>query len=280
MQQLLDSLGRHPIPGREEQLLLGRSIRTWQDWSGGPEQAPARIRRAGKRALDRLVSGNLRLLIPTVKRFYRRGLEMEDLFQNGCLGLIRAAEKYDPERGYSFTTYASWWIAATVRNALNERDVIKVPRHVRELCGSASRIASELRQEGAAPTLDAVAERLNRKPSALADVSFFVGRAQVLPLDAICDSRTGEESQAMVACERESPEEALFREERRELLYRAVESLNSDERSLFDEVEIGGATLRDAAKRREQCRETLRERRNQIRGKLRRQLAAFDMATS
>ena len=105
---MLNGIGRHALLSPEEEVSLGRQVRTWQDHPGGPEQAPAAVQKRGLRARGRLVQANLRLVVHLAKKQHMRGLAMEDLVQEGSIGLQRAAEKYDPSTGYRFSTYAYW----------------------------------------------------------------------------------------------------------------------------------------------------------------------------
>lgn len=110
---------RRPIPSPAEQLHLGTMIRRWLDWEpGGADAAPERVKRSGLRARNRLVEGNMRLVATVASRFQGRGLEMEDLIQEGAFGLTRAAELFDPTRGYRFATYSYWWIRQSMTHAL------------------------------------------------------------------------------------------------------------------------------------------------------------------
>lgn len=133
----LDSAARHPLLTHREEIELGRLVQTWQRWDGGPDQAPAPVQRRGLRARERMVRGNLRL-VPAVARRYtgviaQRGLSLEDGLQEGVLGLMRAAEKFDHEKGYKFSTYATWWIRATLSRWLHTAGTIRVPQHAAEM---------------------------------------------------------------------------------------------------------------------------------------------------
>jgi RNA polymerase primary sigma factor len=111
----LDSIGRIPLLSPAEEIELGTAIQRWQQH---PDPCPPGIRRRGQRARDRFVSANLRLVVAYIsKRCHRltRSFDREDLTQAGNMGLITAAERFDPAKGYRFSTYAYWWI----RQAIN-----------------------------------------------------------------------------------------------------------------------------------------------------------------
>ena len=119
-----------PIPSREEQVLLGRAIRRWLDWDPAPEKAPPYVQRAGRRARDRMVAGNMKLVAKQARSFSVTSvvaLEMQDLIQEGVLGLTRAAEKFDPEKGYAFSTYSVWWIRQSMNRLVHSSGSIRLP---------------------------------------------------------------------------------------------------------------------------------------------------------
>jgi RNA polymerase sigma factor (sigma-70 family) len=114
---LLQSYGRAPLLPHNRQLMLARSVRAWLDHPDGPDNAPPDIKRRGLRARDRLIECNLRLVVAVAKK-WKRGLDQDqyqDLIQHGVLGLNRAIEKFDPSRGYQFSTYAYFWIEQSCR---------------------------------------------------------------------------------------------------------------------------------------------------------------------
>jgi len=99
-------------------------------------------------ALSKLVVSNLRLVVSIAKRFNNQGLDLEDLIQEGNLGLIHAAKKYDPSMGNRFSTYATWWIRQSVMRAIaNKGRTIRIPVHVRGQLAKLKRAAREFNQQ-------------------------------------------------------------------------------------------------------------------------------------
>jgi len=131
---MLSNFARFPIPDKLEQLERARQVRRWLDWEGGPDKAPPSVRRTGMRARERLVSGNMRLCVNVAKKLPGMGMPLEDLIQEGALGLMRAVDGFDPTRGYTFGTYAYWWVRQAMTRALGETaDMIRIPTNALEI---------------------------------------------------------------------------------------------------------------------------------------------------
>lgn len=129
----LREIGRIHLLNADEEIELARRI--------------AKSGEDGARAKRQLVQANLRLVVSIAKKYLNRGLPFLDLIQEGNLGLIRAAEKFDPERGYKFSTYATWWIRQGITRALADKSrTIRVPVHMVETINKFKKITRELSQ--------------------------------------------------------------------------------------------------------------------------------------
>ena len=117
----------------------------------------------GHHAKKAMISSNLRLVIHIAKRYQNRGLSFQDLIQEGSLGLVRAVEKFDPKKGFKFSTYSTWWIKQSILRAIADQSrTIRLPVHVHDLLNSIKKNTRELHAEyGRAPTEAEVAARMD-----------------------------------------------------------------------------------------------------------------------
>lgn len=129
------------------------------------------VKRANE-AKDKLVQSNLRLVVSIAKKFTNRGLPFMDLIQEGVMGLIKAADKYEFDFGYKFSTYATWWIRQSIARGIDEQGrIIRVPVHQLEAIKRLVKVEHQLTQElSRAPTIDELALKLNITPKKVQDL--------------------------------------------------------------------------------------------------------------
>ncbi|HTM63523.1 MAG TPA: RNA polymerase sigma factor RpoS [Gammaproteobacteria bacterium] len=143
----LKEIGFSPLLSAEEEVKYGRLVL-----------------KGDQDARRKMIESNLRLVVKIARRYYNRGMEFSDLIEEGNLGLLRAVEKYDPERGFRFSTYATWWIRQTIERAImNQTRTIRLPIHVlRELNLCLSTARKLMVEQEREPTVGEIAEALDK----------------------------------------------------------------------------------------------------------------------
>jgi RNA polymerase primary sigma factor len=141
----LREIGKIPLLTAEEEITLAK-----------------RVKRGDKRAKDKMAEANMRLVVSIAKRYVGRGLDLLDLIQEGNTGLLRAVEKFDPTKGFKFSTYATWWIRQAITRAIaDQARTIRIPVHMVETINKLLRKQRQMTQElGREPTHEELAKEL------------------------------------------------------------------------------------------------------------------------
>ncbi|HTK07829.1 MAG TPA: sigma-70 family RNA polymerase sigma factor [Ktedonobacteraceae bacterium] len=218
IRQYLAEIGRYPLLTSEQEMSIAR-----------------RVIEGDMQAQQRLVEANLRLVVSIAKRYNNHGISLLDLIQEGNLGLIRAAQKFDPLRGFRFSTYATWWIRQAISRAVAEHTrTIHIPVHVVEMIYKMKRMTRQLYQElGRDPFPEEIAQAINLTKERIVELQSIAETPISLDAPLIDDEqyRLADTIEDMHAT---APAEALTHQVLREQISRALESLNQRERQVIE----------------------------------------------
>lgn len=178
IQAYLNEIGRHPLLTKSQEILLGTqiqaSIAVQQKDPASYTKGDVAVIRLGERAKTKFINCNLRLVINIARKYTRqcRTLELMDLIQEGNIGLVRAIEKFDPTRGYAFSTYAYWWIRQSIQRSIQTTDsCIRLPIAIHESMHKITKATEALSKElGRNPTLCEIAKKIGIKPEEMRSV--------------------------------------------------------------------------------------------------------------
>ena len=281
--QFLNEIGKYPLLTAEQEIQLSRRIFAMQDLLEGRdlEKEPLgkeeqRIVRSGRRAKEKLVNGNLRLVVNVARKYAPRIegtiIELSDLVQEGCLGLQRATEKYDGTRGYKFSTYAYWWIRQSITRAIDTSSrVVRLPQNTLEKINRLCKWINEFEQQfHRRPTLEEMSEQAERSVEEI--MLWFERAKQHRSLDILCHDDGSPLLQQIPDPSSESNTESMaIKTENYRALTSALETLNDREYEVIQRYFLSNKTeaLAHIGAEMNICRERTRQIKERALRKLR-----------
>jgi RNA polymerase nonessential primary-like sigma factor len=202
----LQEIGKVPLLSHEQEIVFGKQVQqmmalynikeellkeldrepTTEEWSIASNKTPDEIKKIlhqGKRAKQKMIEANLRLVVAIAKKYQKRNMEFLDLIQEGSLGLERGVEKFDPTKGFKFSTYAYWWIRQAITRAIAQQArTIRLPIHITEKLNKIKKTQRELSQKlGRSPSPLEIAQALELEPAQIRE--YFSIARQPISLD-------------------------------------------------------------------------------------------------
>ncbi|HLO48014.1 MAG TPA: RNA polymerase sigma factor, RpoD/SigA family [Kamptonema sp.] len=252
----LHEIGRVALLTREQEIIFGKQVQQMMKLLEAKEELAKQLRREpteqewalqvqlteselkhlmhqGRRAKQKMIEANLRLVVAIAKKYQKRNMEFLDLIQEGTLGLERGVEKFDPMRGYKFSTYAYWWIRQAITRAIAQHArTIRLPIHITEKLNKIKKVQRELAQQlGRSPTPSEIGTALELHPSQIRE--YLLMARHPVSLDLRVGDNQDTELQELLEDETASPDDYITGELLRQDLDSLMAELTPQQREVI-----------------------------------------------
>jgi RNA polymerase nonessential primary-like sigma factor len=251
----LRDIGRIPLLTHEQEIVYGKQVQkmmklldakkvlenklnrelSLEEWAADVFLSENEVQKTieqGKHAKERMIAANLRLVVTIAKKYQKRNVEFLDLIQEGSIGLERCVEKFDPQFGYKFSTYAFWWIRQGITRAISQQSrTIRLPIHICEKLNQIKKVQRELAQKlGHSPSINEIAKELQLEPFQIRD--YLKMASSPVSLDIQIGENEDTQLLEILEDKASSPEQHIIQESLRQELKKMLRELTPQQQTV------------------------------------------------